>query len=190
MEKGVIAGYPDGTVKPDNIITRGEFAALLVRYDRIDTTGSEKNPPTFSDIDGNWSEVYIEALVDGGIIDPDDYDGSFRPGEPITRIEVIRMMVRSIGKEDAAEQYAKNTNFADDSELDGADKGYVYYANYYGLVTGYPDNTIRPDAESTRAEAFALLVRQDNALDKIAEEAKSDDDDSGSGAGSAILKHR
>ena len=90
-ERGIIAGYPDGTVKPDNIITRGEFCALLARYLELDTTGAEKEMPTFSDIDGNWSEANIEALVDVGIIDPGDYDGNFRSTEPITRIEIIRM---------------------------------------------------------------------------------------------------
>jgi hypothetical protein len=171
-ERGIIAGYPDGTVKPDNIITRGEFCALLARYLELDTTGVEKEMPTFSDIDGNWSEANIEALVDVGIIDPGDYDGSFRSTEPITRIEIIRMMVRSIHKGDAAEAYTGRTGFSDDSALNGADKGYAHYADDYGLVKGYPDNTIRPDDESTRAEAFALLERQKDAAGKAAEEAK------------------
>ncbi|MEA5040246.1 MAG: S-layer homology domain-containing protein [Clostridiaceae bacterium] len=183
-ERGVIAGYPDGTVKPDNIITRGEFCALLARYLKIDTTSAEKETPTFNDIDGNWSEANIEALVDAGIIDPGDYDGSFRSTEPITRIEIIRMMVRSINKGNAAEAYTGGTGFSDDSALDGTDKGYAHYADDYGLVKGYPDNTIRPDDESTRAEAFALLERQKDAADKAAEEAKKNQEDSGSGSSS------
>ena len=149
-ERGVIAGYPDGTVRPDDVISRGEFCALLVRYIGLDTTKAEQEPPTFNDIDGHWSEVNIEALVDAGIIDLGDYDGSFRPSEPITRIEIIRMMVRSIDKGDAAEQYDKSTDFTDDSALDGTDKGYAHYADNYGLVEGYPDNTIRPDGEKKR----------------------------------------
>lgn len=180
-ERGIIAGYPDGTVKPDNIITRGEFCALLARCLKIDTTSAEKETPTFNDIDGNWSEANIEALVDAGIIDPGDYDGSFRSTEPITRIEIIRMMVRSIHKGDAAEAYTGGTGFSDDSALNGADKGYAHYADDYGLVKGYPDNTIRPDDESTRAEAFVLLERQKDAADKAAEEAKKNQGDSGSG---------
>ena len=170
-EKGVIAGFPDGTVRPDSIITRAEFAALLVRYMSIDTAEAGEKAPAFSDLDGCWSKVNIEALVDAGIIDPEDYDGNFRPSEPITRIEIIRMMVRSVNSGGAAEQYAGNTGFADNSALAVSDKGYVYYANSYGLVTGFPDNTIRPDSESTRAEAFALLVRRDAALEKILQES-------------------
>ena len=183
-ERGIIAGYPDGTVKPDNIITRGEFCALLARYLELDATGAEKETPTFSDIDGNWSEANIEALVDVGIIDPGDYDGNFRSTEPITRIEIIRMMVRSIHKGDAAEAYTGGTGFSDDSALNGADKGYAHYADDYGLVKGYPDNTIRPNDESTRAEAFALLERQKDASSKAAEEAKKNQKGSGSGSSS------
>jgi hypothetical protein len=183
-ERGIIVGYPDGTVKPDNIITRGEFCALLARYLEIDTTCEEKETPTFNDIDGNWSEANIEALVDAGIIDPGDYDGNFRSTEPITRIEIIRMMVRSIHKGDAAEAYTGGTGFSDDSALNGTDKGYAHYADDYGLVNGYPDNTIRQDDESTRAEAFALLERQKDAADKAAEEAKKNQEDSGSGSSS------
>ncbi len=170
-DKGVIAGFPDGTVRPDCIITRGEFAALLVRYMEINTAGAEKKTPAFADIEGCWSETNIEALADAGIIDPADYGGVFKPNEPITRLEIIRMMVRAVNKGSAAERYTGSTVFADDSTLAASDKGYVYYANYYGLVTGFPDNTIRPDNKSTRAEAFALLVRRDDALEKIRQES-------------------
>ncbi len=180
-EKGVIAGFPDGTVRPDSIITRGEFAALLVRYMEINTAGAEKKTPAFADIEGCWSETNIEALADAGIIDPADYGSVFKPNEPITRLEIIRMMVRSVNKGGAAERYTGSTSFADDSKLAASDKGYVYYANYYGLVTGFPDNTIRPDSESTRAEAFALLVRRDTALEKIKSESES------SGGGSSYI---
>jgi hypothetical protein len=49
------------TVRPDEIITRGEFAALLTRNLELDTTKAEKEPPTFIDIDGYWSEKNIET---------------------------------------------------------------------------------------------------------------------------------
>lgn len=169
-ERGVINGFPDGTAKPDNIITRGEFTALLVRYLKLDTTKAEKEPPTFDDIDSHWSEINIEALVDSRILDPEDYDGSLLPNEPITRIEIIRMMVRAIGKGEEAKQSTENTYFKDDNAINTSDKGYVILAKKYELITGYPDNTIRLDVKSTRAEAFALLLRQEEALDKIKKE--------------------
>lgn len=185
-ERGVVKGFPDGTAKPDNIITRGEFAALLARYLKLGATRAEQESPTFDDIEGHWSEKNIEALVDGGILDPADYNGSLLPNEPITRIEIIRMMVRAIGKGEKAKQSTENTRFEDDGAINTSDKGYVILATKYGLITGYPDNTIRPDGKSTRAEAFALLLRQEEALDKIKKELEEKEQSPSSpGGGSA-----
>ena len=166
VEKGVIKGYPDGTIRPDDIITRGEFAALLARNLELDTTEAEKEPPTFDDIDGHWSEKNIEALVDRCLLDPADYDGSLKPDEPITRIEIIKMLVRAIGKGEAAKQFSGNTGFKDDEAINNSDKGYVSIAKNDDLISGYPDGTIRPDGETTRGEAFELIDNLNEAKDK------------------------
>ena len=166
VEKGVIKGYPDGTIRPDDTITRGEFAALLARNLEIDTTETEKEPPTFDDIDGHWSEKNIEALVDVCLLDPADYDGSLKPDEPITRIEIIKMLVRAIGKGEVAKQFSGNTGFKDDEAIKNSDKGYVSIAKEDDLISGYPDGTIRPDGETTRGEAFELIDNLNEAKDK------------------------
>jgi hypothetical protein len=166
VEKGVIKGYPDGTIRPDDTITRGEFAALLVRNLELDTTEAEKEPPTFDDIDGHWSEKNIEALVDICLLDPADYDGSLKPDEPITRIEIIRMLVRAIGKGEAAKQFSGNTGFNDDEAINNSDKGYVSIAKEDDLISGYPDGNIRPGGETTRGEAFELIDNLNEAKDK------------------------
>lgn len=174
-ERGVITGYPDGTVKPDEIITRGEFTSLLAKD--LELKKAEKETPAFTDIKGHWSEKNIEALVDSGIIDPLDYDGNFKPDEPITRIEIIRMMVRGIGKGSEAKQSTKGTGFNDDAAIESSDKGYVIIAKENSLINGYPDNTIRPSGECTRAEAFVLIEN----LNKKLSESNSDKSSSGSG---------
>jgi len=166
VEKGVIKGYPDGTIRPDDTITRGEFAALLVRNLELDTTEAEKEPPTFDDIDGHWSEKNIEALVDVCLLDPADYDGSLKPDEPITRIEIIKMLVRAIGKGEAARQFSGNTGFKDDEAINNSDKGYVVIAKNDDLISGYPDGNIRPNGGTTRGEAFELIDNLNEAKDK------------------------
>lgn len=188
-EKGVIKGYPDGTARPDATITRGEFIALLARNHKLDTAAAGREPPTFNDIAGHWSEKNIEALVDRGILDPADYDGGLKPDEPITRIEIIRMLARAIGKGKEAKENTDNTGFADDKAIKRSDKGYVNIAIHYDLVKGYPDNTIRLEGKTTRAEAFTLLVRREEALDKIRKEAEKEGEkeqpSGSSGGGSA-----
>ena len=52
----------------------------------------------FTDLAGHWSEKDVEALVIAGVIQKDDFGTKFLPDEPITRMEMIRMLVRAIGK--------------------------------------------------------------------------------------------
>lgn len=53
--------HPESFIGQDDIITRGEYAAIMAKDMQLDTTNTEKEPPSFSDIDGHWSEKYIEA---------------------------------------------------------------------------------------------------------------------------------
>lgn len=93
-EKGVISGYPDGLAHPDDIITRGEFAALVSRTMELpEPEGAEAT--IRPDIAGHWSEQDIEALIIAGIIQKDDFGIEFQPDQPISRMEMIRMLVRA-----------------------------------------------------------------------------------------------
>lgn len=98
-EKGVIAGYPDGLVHPDNIITRAEFAALITRTMELPKPDGQDITIRFTDIAGHWSESDVEALVIAGTIQKGDFNYKFLPDEPITRMEMILMLVRAMGKE-------------------------------------------------------------------------------------------
>lgn len=167
MEKGIVSGFPDGTVRPDQIITRGEFAALLARHTESKEHYVKDEISVFKDIENHWSQKNIEILIDIGILDPSDYADNFMPNEPTTRIEMVKMMVRSIGKGEETKQLNSRTPYKDDDEIARVDKGFVNLATKYDLIKGYPDNTFRPNGETTRAEAFTLLLRQEEALKNI-----------------------
>lgn len=175
MEKGVVSGFPDGTARPDQIITRGEFAALLVRHTESKEHYVKDRVSIFKDIENHWSQKNIEILIDIGILDPSDYTDNFMPNEPITRIEIVKMMVRSIGKGEETRQLNSRTPYKDDDEIAIVDKAFVNLATKYDLIKGYPDNTFRPNGETTRAEAFTLLLRQEEALKNIKKELEEED---------------
>lgn len=174
MEKGIVSGFPDGTARPNQIITRGEFAALLVRHTESKEHYVKNEVSIFKDIENHWSQKNIEILIDIGILDPSDYADVFMPNEPITRIEIVKMMVRSIGKGEETKQLNSRTPYKDDDEIAIVDKAFVNLATKYDLIKGYPDSTFRPDGETTRAEAFALLLRQEEALKKIKKELEEE----------------
>ncbi|RCX21411.1 MucBP-like protein, partial [Fontibacillus phaseoli] len=79
---GVITGYPDGTFKPGQYITRAEFAAIASRFDKLD----ERANDSFTDISGHWAEKYIASAANKGWI-KGYTDGTFKPNQYITRAE-------------------------------------------------------------------------------------------------------
>ena len=191
-EKGVISGYPDGLAHPDDIITRGEFAALVSRTMELPEPEESEVTIRFTDIAGHWSEQDIEALIIAGIIQKDDFGIEFQPDQPISRMEMIRMLVRAIGKGEHDASCPCVTGFSDDGTLSEADKSSICTGKEYGIVDGYPDGTVKPDGEATRAEAFEMLVDTEKAKEQIKKEeppkpttpAKPEDKPSGGGSSS------
>jgi hypothetical protein len=169
-EKGVISGYPDGLAHPDEIITRGEFAALVARTMELPEPEESEVTIRFTDIAGHWSEPHIEALIIAGIIQKDDFGTKFLPDQPITRMEMIRMLVRAIGKGEHDASCSCVTGFSDDDTLSESDKSSICTGKEYGIVDGYPDGTVKPDGKATRAEAFEMLVDTEKAKEEIKKE--------------------
>ena len=93
-ENGIVSGYEDGTFRPENTITREEFATMICRLKKYDTsvTGS------FSDVPADhWAASYIAAMKANGIIGGYE-DGSFGLGKNITRAEAIAIINRATGR--------------------------------------------------------------------------------------------
>ena len=188
-EKGVIHGYPDGLVHPDEIITRAEFAALVARALELPGPDEGDIPFFFSDLSGHWAEGDVETLIMAGIIRLEDFGESFLPDQPITRMEMIRMLVRAIGKGDHDPSCPCITGFSDDDGLSDGDRACICAGKKYGIVDGYPDGTVQPGGSATRAEAFEMLVDTDKAKEQIKREdkEKAEDQSSDSGGGSSYV---
>lgn len=168
--KGVIHGYPDGLSHPDEIITRGEFSALLARIMELEPKETNTVNIVFEDIAGHFAQKEIEALIDEGIIIKEEYGAKYFPDEPITRLEMIKMLVRAIGKEEHNMDCACNTGFTDEDDLTEEEREYICAGKHYNIISGYPDGTIRPDGEATRGEAFEILDRHDEIKEIIEQE--------------------
>lgn len=153
--EGVVKGYLDGNVWPDRVISRAEFASLLFYKAGLELVPSITS--AFSDTKGNWSEAMVTALVQAGVIETSDYPQGFRPEGAITRLEIIRMLVALLDL--TPEEATPKSEYLDLGDIPQNDRWRVDAAGKYGLVIGFPDKTLRPAAESTRAEAFAMLCR-------------------------------
>ncbi|GGN94459.1 S-layer homology domain-containing protein [Saccharibacillus kuerlensis] len=91
--QGYFAGYADGTFKPDAPVARGELAAVLARFLKMDTSTSVSIH--FTDLNGNWAAGAVEALYRSGQLSGYP-DGTFKPKTLITREEAVTLINRAL----------------------------------------------------------------------------------------------
>ena len=103
---GIINGYEDGTYRPDNTITRAEFAKVIAVFLGLGEFASD-SPSGFQDVDGvnHWAQKYIKLAVDKGIVLGYE-DGTFRPDNPVKYSEAIKMVVCALGYGEVATRRA------------------------------------------------------------------------------------
>ena len=96
VNRGVINGYEDGTFKPDDTITRAEFAKIIMVSELGDANISSSLVANFSDTQGHWANRYIAAAVNAGIINGYP-EGTFKPDNTVTYAEAVKMVVCALG---------------------------------------------------------------------------------------------
>lgn len=110
-----------------------------------------------SDVEGTEYENAVARLAALDIIVGYE-DGTFRPGNSITRAEFAAIAIRMLGMEDIANGSVANTKFPDVRATHWA-SGYVNLASAQGIIVGYSDGTFKPEAHVTYSEAITMLVR-------------------------------
>lgn len=165
-----INGYPDGTFKPDNPVTRAEFVQIL--YNVLpDQAVAEETDHTFTDVsEGDWYYESVMALLQHGVVAEGE---TFEPESYITRQDAMTMIGRAFYVRSVDSTAVEG--FADYSEISDYALDYVAGLVEQGLVGGYEDNTIRPLAQITRAESVKILdgldlVHDKNSLEGIMEQ--------------------
>jgi len=147
----IISGYTDNTFKPDNNITRAEFAKILVC-----TAGKElvdKN--VFSDVaPDDWCYKYIATANDMGIIEGND--GKFNPNGLISRHDAAVMIYRYVAKEYG--ELSGEADFKDIYEAPDYSVKSIKALAANGLVSG-SDGEFNPLNNTTRAEAAAFIYK-------------------------------
>lgn len=131
----------------------------------VGTTGIA-NANGFDDINNHWANKEIKSFIDKGYINGYPEDGTFRPENPITRAEFVKIVNKAFG-------YTQTTSIS----FNDVPSGQWYYqevekAVKAGYIKGYPqDNTFRPENPITREEAAKIIAtikdKQDSNLDKL-----------------------
>lgn len=153
--KEFITGYTDGTFKPNNSITRAEFATILVRSGTFDR---EEYKGIFQDVKASdWHAVYIQTAYEQGWIKGSD--GKFRPNDKISRAEMAVIMgriVKSSSKDPVNGRNMISNVFTDRANIPNWSKDDMAYAIENGIMKGGTGNNFFPNSHSTRAEAATV----------------------------------
>ncbi len=98
-DKGIMAGYEDGTFKPDSSITRAEFAkvAVLAAQSKLGDVPMTLQYVVFDDVkEDGWYVENIQKAVNMRLM-KGDAEGTFRPNDTMTTSEVYTVMLRILG---------------------------------------------------------------------------------------------
>lgn len=178
-EKGLVAGYSDGTYKPSAQVTRAEFATFLSRV----FDGNDRTPSKFSDVGAShWANDAIQEGLAVGFIKASDFSNNkFEPNKAMTRGEMSRWLANGLAHANAdygkaIEEMAKSSlTIIPIPEFYGGgvnkkDLPYIGVALGTGLLSGYEDFTFKPNGNTTRAEVATILIRFMDAMKKAPSE--------------------
>lgn len=150
VEAGKLGGYEDGTFRPDNNITRAEFANILAN---LLSQPAETPESPFSDVkEGDWYYSAVTKLLAYGAVSEDE---TFRPSQNITRQDAMTMAGRAFCITSANDEVLDK--FSDGDQVAAYAQASVAGFVEKGYLGGYPDGTLRPLANITRAESVKLL---------------------------------
>ena len=147
-----------GEWKPNAYVTRAEFAADLARFAGIHVFYPTNGAAQFSDMDpASDLAPYIAWASDSGIVTGFD-DGTFRPGQTLTREQMATMLARFYALSGITAAGSAD-GYADADAISAWAVNGVALCTARGLVQGDPQGRFRPQSDLTRAQIAAILSR-------------------------------
>lgn len=131
VEKGYVSGFPDGTFRPEEKVSRAQFIRMLV--DAMKLPHVEQGEP--------WYQPYVAAVIELGFHKAKDFDSEY--DKSLTRLEMTRLIDRAF--------QVDTGNFTD--------KGYVIAATENGLIHGKDRRDLNINGFATRAESVVVIER-------------------------------
>lgn len=158
-DRDVVHGYEDNTFRPDNFLTRAEFAQISTNLLALTEQAEEE----FDDVAADaWYYNAVMCVAKAGIM-VGDGDGKFRPEDNITREEAFLAYARIVFGVGEDEMEPDLSMFADGDEVSEWAQDRVSALVREGIVRGNPDGKLYPKNNITRAEFLAMLSQTKDA---------------------------
>ena len=165
--KGILSGYPDGSFKPNQSITRAEFAKIMVST--LNLTSNSANSVQFKDVTTeHWAYNYISVASNylTGYQNGSEY--LYMPDSAAVREDMALAIVRAMGLSNSEYKNETLNKFSDKDLISENLKKYVAIAVENGLMKGNANGTFNPKGNLTRAEVCQLMLNALDNLEKVA----------------------
>ena len=157
-EMGLVTGYSDGTFRPDTPVTRAQFVLMLWR---MCGKPAAAKAASFADASADWYQDALSWAVEKGYVNGLS-DTRFGPDAPITRQQAMAILFRLNGGQSGTELTLTGIyeqTFADSTTIASWAKDATWWAVYHELVSGVGGSRIAPEANASRAQIAAILLR-------------------------------
>lgn len=153
----IIAGFPDGTFRPDQKVTRAQFASIL---NNAFNQPSSRQAIRFVDVPGNyWAITQIERTYRMGFLE--GFPGQrFGPNQNILRVNALVALASGLNLEPKGNQNRILNYFQDGSAIPNYARQATAAATESKIVVSYPNpRQLNPNRQATRAEIAALVYQ-------------------------------
>lgn len=157
-ELGLVTGYSDGTFRPDTPVTRAQFVLMLWR---MCGKPAAAKAASFADASADWYQDALSWAVEKGYVNGLS-DTRFGPDASITRQQAMAILFRLNGGQSSTELTLTGIyeqTFADSTTIASWAKDATWWAVYHELVSGVGGSRIAPEANASRAQIAAILLR-------------------------------
>ena len=153
----ITTGYNDGTFRPNQNISRAQFAVMLYRYLKLDESKYADVSLPFADLDTipEYAIPAVKALYTEGVISGAEKNGRlyFNPNNALTRAQAAAM----IGRTQAKGYALANLTFTDSGKIPGYADYYIRTMAAQGVINGYSDGSFKPHSNITRGQMAKIL---------------------------------
>jgi hypothetical protein len=152
-DQGVINGYPDGTFKPDQAVTRAELAKMLGKSLGFQPVSGSKYP----DIGSHWAAPYMNAMAERKVMNSFN-NGNFQPEKAVNRAQLTTFIARILNLAKPEEKFGQDwpESFMDVPKDHWAFR-YIELSNKFGLLPPQYKTEFHPDQAVTRGEAAWMI---------------------------------
>ena len=157
-ELGLVTGYSDGTFRPDIPVPSAQFVLMLWR---MCGKPAAAKAASFADASADWYQDALSWAVEKGYVNGLS-DTRFGPDAPITRQQAMAILFRLNGGQSGTELTLTGIyeqTFADSTAIASWAKDATWWAVYHELVSGVGGSRIAPEANASRAQIAAILLR-------------------------------